>query len=147
GITGTPVIDTSTSTLYVVAKTKEVRSGVTSYVHRLHALDVRTGEEKFDGPVVIQATVPGTGDGSVGGQLPFHQRRDPQRGGLPLLSGVVHIPWAPPGDCGPNRGWPTGSPPQPRGLGALHTPPPGGGWGGIGRGGGPPAADADSNIY
>jgi hypothetical protein len=63
GITGTPVIDPSTNTLYVVAKTKEVSGSTTTYVQRLHALDLATGAEKFNGPVVIQASVPGTGDG------------------------------------------------------------------------------------
>ena len=66
GITGTPVIDQATGTLYVVAKTKEVSGGNTNYVQRLHALDIATGAEKFGGPVVIQASVPGTGTGVAG---------------------------------------------------------------------------------
>ena len=41
GITGTPVIDPSTGTLYAVAMTYE--GGVAIY--RLHALDVATGAE------------------------------------------------------------------------------------------------------
>ena len=83
GITGTPVIDPSTGTIYVVAKTKEVSGGTTSYVQRLHALDLATGAEKFGGPVVIQASVPGTGTGSSGGTLPFNSLRENQRTALP----------------------------------------------------------------
>jgi len=59
GITGTPVIDSSTGTLYVVAKTKEHGQ----FVERLHALDITTGKERPGSPVLIQASVPGTGAG------------------------------------------------------------------------------------
>jgi hypothetical protein len=90
GITGTPVIDPSNKTLYVVAATKE--NG--AYFQRLHALDVTTGAEKFGGPVVIQATVPGTGAGSSGGFLSFDPFRSNQRPGLTLVNGGIYIAWA-----------------------------------------------------
>jgi len=61
GISGTPVIDPGTGTLYVVSKTKEG----TSYVLRLHALSILDGTEKFGGPVKLVASVPGNGSGSV----------------------------------------------------------------------------------
>ena len=72
GITGTPVIDPATNTLYLVAATKEVTGGTTNYVNRLHALDLTTGAEKFGGPVVITATVPGTGVDAVNGEISFN---------------------------------------------------------------------------
>jgi hypothetical protein len=90
GITGTPVIDPNNGTLYVVAATKE--NG--AYFQRLHALDVTTGAEKFGGPVVIQATVPGTGAGSSKGMLSFDPFRSNQRPGLILLNGGIYIAWA-----------------------------------------------------
>ena len=40
GITGTPVIDTNSGTLYVDAFTGEPGGGVTNYFHRLHALNI-----------------------------------------------------------------------------------------------------------
>src|SRR5207253_705439 len=63
GITGTPVIDPVSATLYVVAMTMETSDGATTYAHRLHALDITTGAERPGSPVLIQASVPGTGDG------------------------------------------------------------------------------------
>jgi len=101
GITGTPVIDPTTDTLYVVSKTLEGSNAV----QRLHALDVTTGNEKFNGPVVVTATIAGTGNGSVSGQLTFDSMWENQRPGLLLLNGIVYIGFAAHGDNGPWHGW------------------------------------------
>jgi hypothetical protein len=105
GITGTPVIDPATGTLYVVAKTKEGNGSNTSYVQRLHALDITTGAEKFGGPVVIAANVPGTGQGSSSGQLTFLSQRQNQRPALLLNNGVVYMAFSSHGDVQPYHGW------------------------------------------
>jgi hypothetical protein len=101
GITGTPVIDTTTNTMYVVGKTKE--NG--NYVQRLHALDITTGNEKFGGPVALSGSVPGTGTGSSGGTLQWDPKWENQRPGLLLLNGIVYIGFAAHGDNGPWHGW------------------------------------------
>ena len=101
GITSTPVIDPTTNTMYVVGKTLE--NG--NYVQRLHALNITTGAEKFNGPTTLQASVPGTGNGSSGGVLTFDSLWENQRAGLLLLNGIVYIGFGAHGDNGPWHGW------------------------------------------
>src|SRR5579863_836024 len=100
GITSTPVIDSSTGTLYVVAITKEVSGTTTNYVYRLHALNITTGAEKFGGPVVLQASA-----SSSSGTATFVPKQHLQRPGLLLANGVVYIGFGSHGDTGPWYGW------------------------------------------
>jgi hypothetical protein len=101
GITGTPVINPSTNTLYVVGKTKE--NG--TYVQRLHALDVTTGSEKFGGPVALSGRVAGNGNGSSGGTLDWDPKWENHRAGLLLLDGILYLAFGAHGDNGPWHGW------------------------------------------
>ena len=146
GITGSPVIDPATNTLYVVAKTKEV-SGQTTYVHRLHALDLATGAEKLGGPVVIQASVNGTGDGSTGSQVPFISLRENQRAALLLSNGVVYIAFAGHGDQPPYHGWLFGYSAGTLQRVMVYNTTPNGEGGGIWQSGDGPATDASGNIF
>jgi hypothetical protein len=148
GITSTPVIDLSTATIFVEAKTKEVSGLTTNYMHRLHALALGSGAEKFGGPVLIHPVVAGTGDGNDGaGHVPFNGLRQMNRPGLLLLNGVVYAAYASHGDNGPYHGWLLGfnaQTLQPQGVLNLT---PNGGLAGVWQAGGAPAADASSNIY
>jgi hypothetical protein len=95
GVTGTPVIDPASNTLYVVSKSENGRG---SFYQRLHAIDLLTGKEKFNGPTDIVASLPGTGDDSLGGRIPFNPWSQLQRCALALVDGVVYISWASHGD-------------------------------------------------
>ncbi len=106
GITGTPVIDPKTNTLYVVSKSKQYLVNPIAYVQRLHAIDITTGNERPSSPVVLAASAPGTGDGSNGtGTIAFDPFRENQRAGLLFLNGVVYIAFASHGDNGLYHGW------------------------------------------
>ncbi len=89
GITGTPAINTATNTMYLDT---HIDNNGTLY-HYLHALDITTGAEKFGGPILIQASVPGTGIDSSGGVLPFDANHTFQRPGLLLMNGVIYVPY------------------------------------------------------
>ena len=101
GITSTPVIDVTSNTIYVVAATKE--NG--AFYHRLHALDLASGAEKFGGPQAIQATYPGTAQESSDGVLAFDSRFHLQRAALLLDRGRLYVAFASYGDFGAYHGW------------------------------------------
>jgi hypothetical protein len=134
GITGTPVIDPATGTLYVVVKTKEISGGTTRYVQRLHALDVATGAEKLGGPVVIQ-----------GGAL-FDPLKENQRPALLLNNGVVYIAFASHGDYLPYHGFVLGynATTLQQAMAFCASP---NDKAGIWMGNAGPAADSAGNIY
>jgi hypothetical protein len=101
GITSTPVIDAAAGVIYVVSK--GVESG--SWVMRLHALDVRTGQEGPGSPIPITATVNGTGAGSAGGKVTFNPQTQLNRPGLLLDHGTIYLAFASLCDFGPYHGW------------------------------------------
>jgi hypothetical protein len=82
GIVSTPVIDPVTGTLYLVAETYENLK----VVHRLHALDVTTGLEKFGGPTTIAATYTLNGATTT-----FADLYEMNRPGLLLANGHIYI--------------------------------------------------------
>ncbi len=144
GVLGTPVIDDTTNTLYVVAFTKE--SG--NHIYRLHALDITTGAEKFGGPTLIAATVAGNSHfDSQNGQIVFNASDHLQRPGLALVNGVVYIGFGSHDDIGIWHGWLMGySASTMQQVSAFITSP--GGWGGsVWQGGRAPAVDSQGNIF
>jgi chitodextrinase len=147
GITGTPVIDPATGTLYVVAKTKEGPGNNPTYVQRLHALDITTGAEKLGGPVILQASAPGTGAGSQGGNVPFDPLLENQRPALLLSNGVVYIGFGGHGDVQPYHGWVLGYDATTLQQTMTFNVSPDDSGGGIWQANGGPAADSAGNIY
>jgi hypothetical protein len=82
GIVSTPVIDPVTGTLYLVAETYENAA----VIHRLHALDVSTGLEKFGGPSKVTAYYTFNGITTT-----FKDLYQMNRPGLLLANGHVYI--------------------------------------------------------
>jgi hypothetical protein len=143
GITGTPVIDTTTGTIYLVAKSK-VNGSLVQY---LHAIDVVTKAEKFGGPIFIQATVPGTASDGNGTTVSFNPHFENQRAGLLLENGHVVIGWSSHCDFSPWHGWIMSySASTLTQEGAFNTSADGSA-NGVWMSGGGLAADANGNIF
>ena len=147
GITGTPVIDLNTKTIYAVAKSENTTT--LQFFQRLHALDLPTGAEKLGGPAPIDSsiTVPGTGSASSGGAVPFDPRFHNQRPGLALVNGVVYVSWASHEDAPPYHGWVLGFSASTLALSKTFNSSPNGEQAGIWMSGGAPAADSSNNLY
>lgn len=131
GITGTPVIDPATNTLYVVAESV-TSAGV--YFHRLHALDVASGAEKFGGPVMIDTT-------------DWNAQQHLQRPALLLANGNVYISFGSNGDYDPYHGWMFAYNAANLSQVAAWDVTPEADAGAIWMGGSGPAADANGNIF
>jgi hypothetical protein len=145
GVTGTPVIDPATGTLYVVSKSVSAASG--SFYQRLHALDLTTGLEKPGSPVTISAFYPGSGDGGM--TVAFNPGQENQRGGLAFVDGAVYITWSAHEDVAPFYGWVMGYAYDGAAFTqvAVFNATPDAQRGGIWMGGGAPASDALGNLY
>lgn len=130
GIVGTPVIDAARGTLYVVALTK-VGDG---FIQRLHSLDIATGADMQNSPVVIAAP-------------DFDPLMQNQRPALLLANGSVYIGYSSHCDKEPYHGflfaYNADSLQQ---TAALNTTPTGSG-ASIWQSGQAPAADGEGNIY
>ena len=147
GITGTPVIDLNTNTMYLVTKQKLLQKLIqkVSYQQVVHALDITTGRDKISHS--ITAKVPGTGKGSNGGYLTFDPLVQSQRPALLLENGEVFISFASHCDLFNYHGYlmsfdktslaPTG----------VHVTTPDGEDGGYWASGAGPAADSTGDIY
>ena len=152
GILGTPVIDSTTNTVYLVTKTKTT-SGTIVFHQRLHAISLVDGTERPNSPAEIDSSVTVPGNCEGGSTVAFNALRENQRPGLALVNGAVYVSWASYGDVDPYHGWILGfnastlshvsifnsSPNAAEGLGYCRA--------GIWMSGGAPAADASGNLY
>jgi outer membrane protein assembly factor BamB len=130
GILGTPAIDANT--LYVVAETAE--QNATYFPHRLHALDLATGAEKFGGPVLI----------SDPNLQPAHKL---QRPGLTIANGSVYVAFGSLADKAPYHGLLSAFDEGTLAQKVVWNTTPTGSDGGIWQAGGAPSVDTSGNVY
>ena len=120
GITGTPVVDLASRSLFFDA----MIDGATKK-HFIYSLNVDTGATNPGWPVDVNATATYNG-------MTFTSLVQNERGGLALVNGIVYVAWSGHlGDCGTYHGWVVGVPiNNPSSVGAWATTAIGGGiWG------------------
>src|SRR6266481_5229574 len=120
GITGTPVVDLPSRSLFFDAMV----DGATKK-HFIYSLNVDTGATNPGWPVDVNATANYNG-------ISFTSLVQNERGGLALVNGIVYVTWSGHlGDCGTYHGWVVGVPMNnPSNVGAWATTAIGGGiWG------------------
>jgi hypothetical protein len=141
GIVGTPVIDAPNNVMYLVART--VESG--AFVQRLHALDIRSGNEVLGGPVSISGSYNGTSFGTSGS--PSSQQLQNQRSALTLVGGTLYINWSSHCDFGNYHGWVMGYNASTLAQITAWNDSPTGSMAGIWQGGQGATVDAAGNLY
>ena len=97
GVTGTPVIDLASRTLFVDAMTTP--DGGTTKKHLIFALSLDDGLTRAGWPIDVAAKV-------KSGGTTFNSAPQSQRGALALLNGTLYVPYGGLyGDCGSYHGW------------------------------------------
>jgi len=112
-MTQAPAIDPDTKTMYFIYKVGNQNSVQDDYGYNyLIGLDLNTGKHLPDSPLLINATVPGTGSASVNGQVPFQNAvaipgrlRANSRISMLLLQGVLFFGFGHNPDTEPYHGW------------------------------------------
>ncbi len=145
GIVGTPVIDSVSGVLYVVARSTV--DSLSGFVQYLHALNIATGAEMPNSPRLITAQVKGNGDGNINGVITFDALKQNQRCGLLLTDGKIFITYASHCDWGPFHGWILGYDKTTLEQKVVYNNTPEGYNGGIWMSGGAPSVDENGNIY
>ena len=147
GVTATPVIDPKAGpngTIYIVAMSKD---GSGNYYQRFHALDLTTGTERPNSPVLVNPHYPGTGSDSSGGQEFLDPSLYKERPGLLLLGGVVYTFWSSHCDHGSYTSWIVGYNEQTLAQSQVLNLEPNGYQASVWTSGAGPAADSSGNIY
>jgi hypothetical protein len=166
GIIGTPVIDTVGGTMYFVTKIVNPNDGAfdnhpyvnnikdeynyttTCFHQYLHAIDIKTGNDRPNSPVDITPSLTGTGDGQTSpGIIKFNPRTQFNRAGLVLSNGNVYIAFAAHCDNNPSHGWIISYNATSLALIHAYIATPNDGRGGIWMSGTAPAVDESGNLY
>lgn len=143
GVTGTPVIDATSGTLYVISKS--VNAAQTGFYQRLHAIDITTGLEKVGSPITIAAAA----QGNAGTMTSFNSQAQLQRSGLALVNGVVYAVWSSHEDAGNFNGWILGYSYSGGAFSLVQTlnVTPDASFAGIWMSGAAPAVDSSNQLY
>lgn len=144
GVTSTPVIDRNAGphgAIFVVAMSKDSSS---NYHQRLHALDVTTGAELFNGPMTVNPTY----SSAAGGQKTFAPGQYAERAALLLENQTIYTSWTSHCDFQPYSGWIVGfSESTLAQTAVLNIAPDSDGGPSIWMSGGGLGADGSGNIY
>ncbi|MGH8320143.1 MAG: PQQ-binding-like beta-propeller repeat protein [Steroidobacteraceae bacterium] len=144
GVTSTPVIDLGAGphgVIFVVAMSKDSSS---NYYQRLHALDLTTGAELFNGPVTVNPTY----SSPAGGEKTFSPGQYAERAALLLENQTVYTSWTSHCDMQPYSGWIVGYDESTLAQTAvLNIAADSSGGPSVWMSGGGLAADSSGNIY
>ena len=164
------MIDPTTNTIYLTAKTKDVINGNTAapdYVYQLYAINisngrlqtsigggvVEIGDTVFSSntytnntPIAVKATT-ATAAGQVNGAIKFNALRALDRSGLTLANGQIYLTFASHGDNGPYHGWVVSYKAANLQLSGVFNATPGDTDGGTWQSGGKIEVDSSGALY